>query len=130
MRPVGLPPILTRKGERAIMINAVTAAEVALGGPIGAANPTPTVFVLDDDVSVRESLELLIQAEGWQPETFASAEVFLAGPRPLAPSCLVLDVRLPGVNGLDVQKLVSDRSDMPVIFITGHGDVSTTVRAM
>ncbi|HEX4960222.1 MAG TPA: response regulator [Thermoanaerobaculia bacterium] len=92
---------------------------------------TPTVFVVDDDVSVRESLELLIRFAGWQPETFASAQEFLARPRVLAPSCLVLDVSLPDLNGLDLQKLVAvDRIDMPIIFITGYGDVPMTVQAM
>jgi FixJ family two-component response regulator len=92
---------------------------------------TPLVFVVDDDVSVRESLELLIEESGWQAETFASAREFLARPRPSVPSCLVLDVALPDLNGLDLQKRVAaDRSDMPVIFITGHGDIATTVQAM
>jgi len=89
------------------------------------------VFIVDDDISVRESLELLIRHAGWQPETFESAQEFLSLPRVLAPSCLVLDVRLPGLNGLDVQKRVSaERPDMPIIFITGHGDVPMTVQAM
>jgi len=92
---------------------------------------TPIVFVVDDDVSVRESLELLIRCAGWQPETFPSALEFLARPRALVPSCLVLDVSLPGLNGLDLQKRVAgDRTDMPIIFITGHGDVPMTVQAM
>jgi FixJ family two-component response regulator len=92
---------------------------------------TPIVFVVDDDVSVRESLELLIRCEGWQPETFASAQEFLDYPRVLVPNCLVLDVSLPGLNGLDLQRLVAgDRTDMPIIFITGHGDVPMTVQAM
>jgi FixJ family two-component response regulator len=91
----------------------------------------PIVFVVDDDVSVRESLELLIGSAGWQPETFASALEFLARPRVLAPSCLVLDVNLPDLNGLDLQQRVAaDRLDMPIIFITGYGDVPMTVRAM
>jgi FixJ family two-component response regulator len=91
----------------------------------------PIVFVVDDDVSVRESLESLIRFVGWQPETFASAEEFLARPRPLVPSCLVLDVSLPDLNGLELQKLIApDRIDMPIIFITGHGDVPMTVKAM
>ena len=95
------------------------------------ANPTPIVFVVDDDISVRESLELLIRCAGWQPETFASAQEFLARPRLLVPSCLVLDVTLPGLNGLDLQKRIAvDRIDMPIIFITGYGDVPTTVQAM
>lgn len=91
---------------------------------------TPTVFVVDDDVSVRESLELLFSFEGWRTEVFASAREFLARPRSLTPSCLVLDVSLPDLSGLDLQKLVADRTDMPVIFITGHADIPTTVRAM
>lgn len=92
---------------------------------------TPIVFVVDDDISVRESLELLIQCEGWHPETFASAQEFLDRPRSLVPSCLVLDVSLPGLNGLDLQKRVAvERPDMPIIFITGYGDVPTTVQAM
>ena len=91
---------------------------------------TSIVFVVDDDVSVRESLELLIRHAGWQPETFASAQEFLAHPRVAVPSCLVLDVTLPDLNGLDVQKRVVDRKDMPIIFITGYGDVPMTVQAM
>jgi FixJ family two-component response regulator len=92
---------------------------------------TPIVFVVDDDISVRESLEALIRCEGWQPETFASAREFLSHPRVLSPSCLVLDVNLPDLNGLDLQKRVaSDRIDMPIIFITGYGDVPMTVQAM
>jgi FixJ family two-component response regulator len=92
---------------------------------------TPIVFVVDDDISVRESLESLILCEGWQPETFASAQEFLDRPRALVPSCLVLDVSLPGLNGLDLQKRVAgERNDMPIIFITGYGDVPMTVQAM
>ena len=92
---------------------------------------SPIVFVVDDDVSVRESLESLIRCEGWQPETFASAQEFLDHPRPLIPNCIVLDVSLPGLDGLDLQRIVADeRKDMPIIFITGHGDVPMTVQAM
>jgi FixJ family two-component response regulator len=95
------------------------------------ANSTPIVFVVDDDISVRESLESLIRCEGWVSETFASAQEFLARPRVLTPSCLILDVSLPGLSGLDLQKCIaSDRKDMPIIFITGHGDVPMTVKAM
>src|SRR5258707_15208164 len=87
---------------------------------------TPIVFVVDDDVSVRESLESLIRYAGWQVETFTSAQEFLSRPRVLVPSCLVLDVSLPGLNGLDFLKRVAvDRTDMPIIFITGYGDVPT-----
>jgi FixJ family two-component response regulator len=90
----------------------------------------PIVFVVDDDISVRESLESLIAEAGWRPEVFASAGEFLAQPRRLLPSCLVLDVSLPDLNGLDLQQRIADRSDMPIIFITGHGDIPMTVRAM
>ena len=89
------------------------------------------VFVVNDDVAVRESLELLIEASGWQPETFASAQEFLARPRALVPSCLILDVALPDLNGLELQKLVAvDRPAMPIIFATGYGDVTMSVQAM
>jgi FixJ family two-component response regulator len=92
---------------------------------------TPIVFVVDDDVSVRKSLELLIDSAGWQPESFASAQEFLHRPRVVAPSCLVLDMSLPDLDGLELQKrLAPARIDMPIIFISGYGDVSTTVRAM
>jgi FixJ family two-component response regulator len=93
--------------------------------------PAAIVFVVDDDVSVRKSLELRILSAGWQPETFASAQEFLKYPRPLVPSCLVLDVSLPGLNGLELQERVAkQRPDTPTIFITAHGDVPMTVQAM
>jgi FixJ family two-component response regulator len=98
--------------------------------PPAPSGDTPVVFVVDDDISVRESLELLIRSAGWQPETFASAEEFLARSRSDVPSCLVLDVSLPDLNGLDLQQRIVDRTDMPIVFITGHGDVPTTVKAM
>jgi FixJ family two-component response regulator len=92
---------------------------------------SPVVFVVDDDVSVRESLEFLIRQEGWHVETFESAADFLNHPRALAPSCLVLDVSMPGFNGLELQRRVAtERSDMPIIFITGHANVPMTVQAM
>jgi FixJ family two-component response regulator len=92
---------------------------------------TPIVFVVDDDISVRESLESLIRCEGWTPKTFASAQEFLDHPRVLVPNCLVLDVSLPGLTGLDLQSLIAgERTHMPIIFITGHGDVPMTVQAM
>ena len=90
----------------------------------------PIVFVVDDDVSVREALEALIGSEGFETETFASAEAFLARPRVFAPNCLVLDVSLPDLTGLDLQKRLVGRDDMPIIFITGYGDVPMTVQAM
>jgi len=92
---------------------------------------SPIVFVVDDDISVRKSLESLIDAAGWQPETFASGQAFLHHPRVVGPSCLVLDVNLPDLGGLELQKRVaSDRTAMPIIFISGMGDVPMTVRAM
>ena len=90
----------------------------------------PTVFVVDDDISVRRSLQLLMQSAGWESETFASGSEFLARPRLAAPSCLVLDVVLPNDGGCDLQQRVADRTDLPVIFISGHGDVPIAVRAM
>jgi FixJ family two-component response regulator len=91
---------------------------------------TSIVFVVDDDVSVRESLELLIRTAGWQPETFASAQEFLFRPRATVPCCLVLDVTLPGLTGLELQQQLAERTDMPIIFITGHSDVPMSVQAM
>src|ERR1700730_1521573 len=114
---------------RAKRLLQASAADHELRSPMSHA--TPIVFVVDDDVSMRESLEALIRCAGWQPETFASAQEFLSRPRVLAPSCLVLDVDLPGLNCLDLQKRVAaERMDMPIIFITGYGDVPMTVRAM
>ncbi len=91
---------------------------------------TPIVFVVDDDISVRESLELLIRSVGWRVETFTSATDFLAHPRPTVPCCLVLDVSLPDLNGLELQQRLDDRRELPIVFITGHGDIPTSVRAM
>src|SRR5215471_6349444 len=83
-------------------------------------NAMPIVFVVDDDISVRESLAALLGCAGWRAETFASAQEFLSRPRSFAPSCLILDVSLPDVDGLDLQQRVAaERSDMPIIFITG-----------
>jgi FixJ family two-component response regulator len=95
------------------------------------AGVTPIVFIVDDDISVRESLEQLVANAGWEPEVFASAQDFLDRPRAARPSCLVLDVSLPDLNGLELQKRIAiDRSDLPIIFITGHGDIPMTVQAM
>ena len=92
---------------------------------------TPIVFVVDDDPSVREALESLIVQAGWRAQVFESAQDFLSFPRAVVPSCLVLDVTLPGLNGLELQSLIAgDRIDMPIIFITGHADVPMTVKAM
>ena len=94
-------------------------------------NAVPVVFIVDDDVSVRESLELLVRDENWKPEAFASAQEFLDHPRKRVPSCLVLDLSLPGLDGLELQKhLAVEHSDMPIIFITGYGDVPKSVQAM
>jgi FixJ family two-component response regulator len=91
----------------------------------------PTIFVVDDDISVREALELLIMSAGWRPETFASAHQFFARPRTAAPCCLVLDISLPDLNGLEVQeRIAAESSHMPIIFLTGHGDVRMAVKAM
>jgi FixJ family two-component response regulator len=100
-------------------------------GPAPAAGATPVIFVIDDDLSVRESLDLLIRSAGWQVETFASGHDFLARPRLHAPSCLILDIAMPSVDGLELQKrLAVERPSMPIIFVTGHGDVPRTVQAM
>ena len=92
---------------------------------------SPVVFIVDDDISVRESLASLIGFAGWRTEAFESAREFLARPQEFAASCLVLDVHLPDLSGMDVQQRIKDdRSYMPIIFITGDGDVPTTVQAM
>lgn len=107
------------------MITTVTAADS------GNAVTRPTVFVVDDDVSVRESLELLIKSAGWQPMLFDSAQAFLEAPVIPSPSCLVLDVNMPGLNGLDLQGMITgNRSMMPIIFVSGFGDVPMTVKAL
>ncbi|KQY52274.1 response regulator [Lysobacter sp. Root494] len=91
----------------------------------------PIVFIVDDDTSVQLSLEMLVLSAGWRAQTFCSAEAFLACPRALAPSCLLLDFSLPEINGLELQtRIASERSDMPIVFISGYGNVSMTVRAM
>ncbi|WP_321932080.1 response regulator transcription factor [Paraburkholderia guartelaensis] len=98
---------------------------------LSSAQPTPLVFVVDDDVSVRESLEAMIRFAGLRAETYASAQAFLGCPRAMVPNCLVLDIGLPDLSGLELQSLIaSERTDLPIIFITGYGDVPTTVRAM
>jgi FixJ family two-component response regulator len=99
-------------------------------GTIAMQDMTGVVFVVDDDVSVRESLELLLKHAGWQARIFDSAQRFLDHPRPTGPCCLVLDVTLPGLNGLELQKCLADRAEMPIIFITGYGDVPMSVQAM
>ncbi|MEJ1963818.1 MAG: response regulator [Gammaproteobacteria bacterium] len=93
-------------------------------------DPAPIVFVVDGDAGARESLDSLIRGAGWRPETFSCARAFLSRPRACAPSCLVMEVDLQDINGLELQGLVADRVDLPVIFITSCSDVQTTVRAM
>jgi len=105
-------------------------AAARANGVVAMPDATSIVFVVDDDVSVRESLDLLIRTAGWYPETFASAQDFLSRPRPTVSCCLVLDVTLPGLSGLELQEQLAERTDMPIIFITGHGDVPMTVQAM
>ncbi len=114
--------------RRTIDMRSATAPGHESGSAVS--DPTSVVFVVDDDVSVRESLEALIRCQGWRPEVFQSAEEFLARPRLIGPSCLILDVTLPDLNGLELQKRIVDRADMPIIFITGYGDVPMTVEAM
>ena len=95
------------------------------------ARAIPIVFVVDDDISIRESLETVIARAGWRPQLFCSAQEFLVFPRPTSPSCLVLDVNLPDLNGLEVQgRIVGERAETPIIFITGYGDIPMTVQAM
>jgi FixJ family two-component response regulator len=109
-------------------LSAVSARPTTLTGNV---SPTAVVYVVDDDISVRESLEALLRWAGWHVQTFPSAQDFLARPRHDCPSCLVLDVSLPGLSGLDLQqRLASDQPDVPIIFITGHGDIPMTVQAM
>jgi FixJ family two-component response regulator len=94
-------------------------------------SPTPIVFVVDNDRSVRETLTMLIQDAGWQPQTFASATEFLAQPKSAVPSCLILDFALPDLNGLELQeRLTGERGDIPIIFLSGHVDLSVAVRAI
>src|SRR5580692_7893991 len=91
----------------------------------------PTVYVVDDDPSLRAALEGLLASEGLRSELFETAEEFLRSKRPDGPSCLVLDVSLPGVSGLDFQRQLADAGvQIPIIFITGHGDIPMTVKAM
>jgi FixJ family two-component response regulator len=107
-----------------------SAVAAARSGAFVMPDVTPIIFVVDDDVSVRESLELLIKTAGWKPETFSSAQAFLARPRATVPCSLVLDVSLPGLNGLELQQQLTERGEMPIVFITGYGDVPMSVRAM
>src|SRR5215813_14138629 len=98
-------------------------------GPASVPEPAPIVFVVDDDISVRESLEALIRHEGWEPEVFDSASQFLDRCPPQGPCCVILDVNLPDLNGLDLQqRITQERASVPVIFLTGYGDVPMTVR--
>ena len=111
-------------------LSAVNLSNAAPALDVTVANGMSLVFVVDDEVSVRESLELLMGAEGWRVETFVSAADFMSRLPATVPCCLVLDVRLPGLSGLELQTQLAGRTDIPIIFITGHGDVPTSVQAM
>lgn len=118
------------KGHPTRMIKAKTAVP-SRPAQDAASVPTATVFVVDDDVSIREALEWLIRLEGWKVETFASAQEFLARARVTGLSCLVLDLSLPDLSGLDLQERLSKlERDLPIVFITGHGDIPSSVKAM
>ena len=94
-------------------------------------HPEPTVFVVDDDISVRESLKNLLRSVGLKVETFRTAQEFQSRPPSSVPSCLVLDIRLPGLSGLDLQRqLAETKHEIPIVFITGHGDIPMSVRAI
>jgi FixJ family two-component response regulator len=114
------------RGHHTVTLQVLSRSAEVYTNPDG----TSIVFVVDDDISVRESLELLIQSAGWRPELFASAQEFLSRPRPAVPCCLILDVNLPGLNGLELQEQIADRSGMPIIFISGCADVPISVQAM
>ena len=122
--PTIVREVLLRRPSTASPSVAVHGVEVSMADVKG------IVFVVDDDISVRESLELLLKDAGWQPHMFESAQGFLDHPRATGPSCLVLDVTLPGLNGLELQKQLAERTEMPIIFITGYGDVPMSVQAM
>ena len=113
-----------------LQFDAGTPVRPRSSGKPATSSATPIVFVVDHDVSVRDSLERLADSAGWRVETFASAGGFLARPRAAVPSCLVLDVGLPDTDGLDMQQRLADRPEIPIIFVTGSGDVRTAVRAM
>src|SRR5438105_5942593 len=92
---------------------------------------TPCVFVVDDDLSLRKALGRLLKSAGFQVEALPSAEEFLRRPAPDGPGCVILDVRMPGLSGLDLQRALAERQiSLPIVFITGHGDIPTSVRAM
>ena len=119
----GMQPIMMKIDGGVAVHGGVRSSAISQG--------TPIVFVVDDDVSVRDSLELLIYNARWQPETFGSVQEFLCRERVLVPSCLILDIKHRGLNGLDLQKRFAvDRKEMPIIFVTDHGDVAMTVQFM
>jgi FixJ family two-component response regulator len=129
-----LKKALRQKKSRIVLVGELTMSMTASPGassePPAAPQPTPVVFVVDDDISVRESLELMIRHQGWKPELFESAQAFLHRSPVSVPSCLVLDVDLPDLSGLDLQERLENRAVTPIIFLTGHGDIPMTVRAM
>jgi len=125
--------IRTHSGEAAMIERERSRAGVAGRRADADAKPAaaPVIFVVDDDVAVRSSLRRLISSVGFAVEVFPSARAFLEAPRPAVPGCLVLDVRLPGLSGLDLQReLAATDAELPIIFLTGHGDIPMSVRAM
>lgn len=114
----------------AVHSSALQGRSISIDGRCRAIAQTPIVLVLDDDISIRESLEALFVNAGWRVELFSSAEELLCRSEPEAPCCLVLDLGLPGIGGLEVQERVSGRAEMPIVFITGQGDIPTSVRAI
>jgi FixJ family two-component response regulator len=119
--------MFTEYGERRPIHSSTVACSIA---PAAMPDTSRLVFVVDDDFAVRESLELLIETAGWQAEAFGTAAEFLSRPRPTVPCCLILDVTLPGLSGLDLQRQLAGWTEMPIIFITGCGDVRESVQAM
>jgi FixJ family two-component response regulator len=110
-------------------MNAVTESAAHFTSSMSAI--TPIIYIVDDDISVRESLEALVASAGWRPELFVCAEDFLAHPRKPAPGCIILDVSLPDLNGLELQKRIgANQAELPIIFVTGFGDIPMTVQAM
>jgi FixJ family two-component response regulator len=122
--PAGIGAKQLSRAPRIHEIPTVSQSNGSIGSVI------PTVYVVDTDVSVRESLRRMILGAGWQASTWASAEEFLSRPPVLGPCCLLVDVVLPGLTGLDLQKLLAERTEVPIIFIAGEADVSTAIRAM
>src|SRR6266542_3716707 len=121
----------TRSGPTPVDIERRRAPDLSRRAADDEVSPAAVVYVVDDDAMVRDSLRRLITSVGFKVEVFPSARAFLGTRRPAAPGCLVLDVRLPGLSGLDLQReLAETDAELPIIFITGHGDIPMSVRAM